>query len=73
MKKPLDPRRIELLEDAMVEILRQKTPAERLAMGLEMNRTARLMIAAGLRDYHPDWTEQEILAELGRRMLDGTS
>lgn len=71
--RPIKPQSIELLDDVMVEILRKKTPAERLAMGLEMNRTARLMIAAGLRDYHPDWTEEEVAVEVGRRMLDGTN
>lgn len=69
--KPLKPQSIELLDDVMVEILRKKTPAERLAMGLEMNRTARLVIAASLREYHPDWTPRQIEEEIGRRMLYG--
>ena len=41
----LDPRKIELLDDAMVVVLRSKTPAERLAMAFDCNRTARLVIA----------------------------
>ena len=31
--KVLDPRRIEVMDDVMAEILRRKTPTERLAIG----------------------------------------
>jgi hypothetical protein len=73
MASPLNLKHIDMLDDTLVEILRNKTPGERLAMGLEMNRTARLMIAASLRSYHPDWTEEQVLAEVARRMFDGTN
>ena len=73
MIQPSAPKKIELLDETVAEILRRKTPTERLAIGLEMNRTARLMIAASLRAYHPNWTEEQILAEVARRMLDGTN
>ena len=72
MKTPIDPRKIELLDDAMVAVLRTKTPAERLAMAFDCNRTARLVIAGHLRTQHPDWIEAQIQAEVARRMLLGT-
>jgi hypothetical protein len=70
-RTPLDPRKIELLDDAMVAVLRTKTPAERLAMAFDCNRTARLIIAGHLRTLHPDWTEPQIQAGVAGRMLDG--
>jgi len=67
----LDPRKIELLDDAMVTVLRAKTPAERLAMAFDCNRTARLIIAGHLRARHPAWTEKQVQAGVAGRMLDG--
>ncbi len=65
--------KIEWLDDAMVEVLRNKTPAERLAMAFDCNRTARLVIAAHFRANNPTWTEDEILAAVAKRMLDGST
>jgi hypothetical protein len=73
MSRPLQPHQIELLDDAMVEILRAKTPAERLAMAFDCNRTMRLRMAGHLRTRHPDWTEEQIHAEVARRMLGGSA
>jgi Rv0078B-related antitoxin len=69
----LNPLMIELLDDAMVRVLRTKTPAERLAMAFDCNRTARLIIAGHLRTQHPDWTELQIQAGVAGRMLDGAT
>jgi hypothetical protein len=68
-----DARRIEVLDSIMVEVLRSKTPAERVAMGLECNRTARLLIEGHLRTQHPEWSDEQVAAEIARRMLGGTS
>ena len=68
---PIDPRRIELLDPVVAEILKSKTPEERIRMGFECNRTARKMMAAGLHAQHPDWTPEEIQREIARRMMDG--
>jgi hypothetical protein len=45
-----------MLDDAMCEILRQKTEAERLAIAFGMWRFARDMIRANFRHEHPDWS-----------------
>lgn len=63
---------IEVMDDATAEMLRGKTPAERLAMAFAMNRTARNLIAGGARWQHPDWSEEEIQQEVVRRMTRGT-
>ena len=68
----LDPRRIERLDPAMVEVLKKKTPAERVLMGFEANRAARVILAGHFRTRHPEWTDEEIQAAIARRMLGAT-
>jgi len=65
----IDPRRIELLDDAMVEVLRQKSPVKRLAMVFAAERTMRAMLTAHLQSEHPEWTPEQISKEIARRRL----
>jgi hypothetical protein len=67
-----DAARIELLDPAMVAVLRGKTPAERLAIAFAANRTMRLRLEGHLRTRHPDWSDQAIQREIARRMSLGT-
>jgi hypothetical protein len=69
----MDASRIELPDEAIVAVLRTKTPAERLAMALDCNRTARLLIEGHLRTQYPDWRKDQIAAEIARRMLRESS
>jgi len=71
MKWRLDDGQIEVVDEAVAEILRRKTPAERLAMVFNCNRTMRLLIAGGACNQHPDWTDEQVKAEVARRMLHG--
>ena len=64
----IDPRRIEVMDPEMAEIMRQKTPAEKLAMSFAMWKFARTMIVNVLRTEHPDWNEDQILREAARRL-----
>lgn len=64
---------IEVIDREFAAILAAKTPAERVAMVGEMNRMARLLMAAGTRNLHPDWTEDQIQAEVIRRMAHGAA
>jgi hypothetical protein len=73
MKRPIDVGRIEILDPAIVRILRSKTPAERLAMVFAANRTMRLRLEGHLRTHHPEWTDQQIQGESAKRMLGGTA
>ncbi len=68
----LDPGQIEVLDDSMVEVLRSKTPAERVEMICAAQRTARQLIAGGVRHQHPDWGDEQVEAEVRRRLLGGT-
>jgi hypothetical protein len=63
--------RIELLDRAVVAVLRSKAPRERVAMGFACQRTARLILAAHLRQRHADWDDGQIQAEIARRMSLG--
>lgn len=64
---------IEILELEMVEILRQKTSAERLAQALRMWETAREMIRGTIRQQHPDWSEEQVLREAANRLSHGAT
>lgn len=59
------------LDPAMVEILRNKTPLEKLAMADAMWRSARNQILLILRAQHPDWTEAQIQRETASRLSHG--
>jgi hypothetical protein len=61
---------IELLDEAVVQVLRGKTPAQRVAMTVAANRTMRLRLEGHLRTRHPDWDGPTLAREIARRMLD---
>ena len=61
------------MDDAIAEILRRKTPAERLAMGFAANRTLRLVIEGAIRSDHPNWNVSAVKAAVAKRVLVGTT
>lgn len=67
----LDWRRIEVVDETMAEVLRRKTPAERLAVGFGLWRSARKMLRAELTALHPDWDAPRIDREVARRLSHG--
>ena len=72
MQWRLDPGQIEVLDERMVQVLRDKSPAERVEMIFAANRTMRLLLEGHLRWRHPDWDDAAIAAEIARRMSIGT-
>lgn len=58
----------EILDDRMVEILRRKTPAERLEMTFAMWRFAQDLVRGSIRASHPDWSEEQVRRETARRL-----
>jgi len=64
---------LEMLDDAVVAMLRTKTPAERIAMASAAHRTAREMLAAQVHRMHPDWSDEQVRQEVARRLIRGTS
>jgi hypothetical protein len=67
----LDPRRIEVMDEAMAEVFRRKTPAERLAIGFGLWRSARKMLRGQLASLHPEWDAQRLEREVARRLSHG--
>jgi hypothetical protein len=63
--------RIEVIDRAYAAILAAKTPAERVALLVDCERSTRLLLAAGERLRHPDWTEDQIAAAVAKRIMDG--
>jgi hypothetical protein len=72
MPDRLDANRIEVLDDDMVEVLKRKTPVERVAMVLDANQTMRLMLQAHFRERHPKWDDDQIAVAVARRLLGDT-
>lgn len=66
-----DLRRIEVIDDAMAEVLRRKTPAERLAIGFGLWRSAQKLLRGQLASLHPEWDEQRLVHEVARRLSRG--
>ncbi len=64
--------RVELLDEAVVEVLRGKTATGRVGMIFAANRTMRLRLEGHLRSRHPDWDTQAVMQEIARRMGRGT-
>jgi len=60
---------VEIIEDELVENLRRKTPAQRLAASFDMWRFASERLNQMLRTQHPDWEEKQLRSEIRRRML----
>lgn len=72
MQWRLDDGQIEVIDEAQARVLRDKTPAQRVAMVGQCNRTMRLLIKARLQARHPDWTEDQLADGVARRLLGGT-
>lgn len=63
--------RIEVVDDHMAEVLRSKTPAERLQIAHGMWAHASRMILRVLKSEHPEWSEKEIRVQVARRLSHG--
>ncbi len=62
---------IDIMDDAMADILRQKTPLQRLQIAGRMWQSARVMIRGSICTSHPEWTERQVNRELIRRISHG--
>ena len=65
-------RNIEVPDDAMLDVLRAKTPQERLLIAFEMWDCASRYLASHLHSLHPDWNEEEVRRETASRLSHGT-
>ncbi len=69
----LDVGQIEVVDDRMAEVLRAKTPAQRISIGFGMWDSAKRMLTAHLSSEHPDWSVQRVSREVVRRLSQGVS
>ena len=67
----LDTGQIEVVDDTMAEILRHKTPAERIRIGFALWTSARHMLMSHLKKTHPDWDNDRVEKEVARRLSHG--
>jgi hypothetical protein len=68
--EPIDPRNIGVMDDAMAEVYRSKSVAERLRIANDMFLFARGMIAGQVQAAHPERTEAEVRGETARRLAN---
>lgn len=68
----VEKRNIEVIDDVMAKILREKTPQQRLAIAFGMWSSAKKQLSNYLRTEYPDWSEAMIQKEVSRRMSHGT-
>jgi hypothetical protein len=59
-------------DQATLEMLRSKTPAERLKIASGMWRSARSILTNLLRQDHPDWDQRRIDLEVASRLSHGS-
>ena len=67
----LDAGQIEVIDDIMAEVLRNKTPAERLRIGFNIWESAYRMLKAHLWKTHPEWNVGQLEKEVAKRLSHG--
>ena len=71
MSTRLNLEHIEVMDDAMAEVLRAKSGAERLQIASGIYASARQMLTSFLREQHPEWQEPMLQREVARRLSHG--
>ena len=67
----LDKGQIEIVDDAMAEVLRRKTPAERIQIGFNLWTSAHNMLMTHLKKTHPEWSDAKLGQEVAKRLSHG--
>jgi len=62
-------RRTRVIDDETAEMLRKKTPAEKIAMCFELTRLFRLRLHKHYQRLHPDWDEKQVLRAVAQKWL----
>ncbi|MDZ4847673.1 MAG: hypothetical protein SGI77_00120 [Pirellulaceae bacterium] len=62
---------IEVMDNEMACILREKTEVERLRIANRMWKSARVILRGAIRTEHPDWTIEQVNQEIARRISHG--
>ena len=67
----LDRGQIEVVDDQIAEVLRNKTPAERIRIGFSLWTSARNMLLAHLKRTHTEWNGDRLNREVAGRLSRG--
>jgi hypothetical protein len=67
MTRPIS--KIDVIDDETFAKQRSMAVAEKIQLIGELNRQARVRATARLKEDHPEWTDQQVLAEIARLML----
>jgi high-affinity nickel permease len=63
---------IEVIDDKTAEILRRKTPAERLSIGFSLWHSTAQLLPSLIKSLHPEWSKAKINREVVKRLSHGT-
>ena len=71
MDRPKDWDKFGVYNEVRISWLRSLTPAEKIRLVEELNRTGKQRAAARLRRENPTWTESEVQAEVTAKWMSG--
>ena len=66
-----DSRQIEVVDDAVAEILAKKAPAERLKIAFGIWHSTVILLSNCLKSLHPEWDDKMVQREVIRRISYG--
>ena len=67
----IDKRNIEIIDDIMARVLREKPPQQRLAIAFNMWSSAQRQLTHYLRSIHAEWDDKKIQQEVAKRLSHG--
>jgi hypothetical protein len=62
---------VEVMDDAMADVLRAKTEVERLRIAGRMWKSARAILRGAIRTEHPEWDAVQVNREIAWRISHG--
>ncbi len=62
------PPEVEVIDQALVDVLQKQTPQERLRIAADMWETARVLLRGTITQEHPEWNEEAVNREVARRI-----
>ena len=65
---PIDPRRIEVVDEEVARVLRAKSGMERLRLAHETWELARERLIAFVGSRNPQWSKEEVVKEVAKRL-----
>jgi hypothetical protein len=71
MKRTIDPRRIEVMDDAVADALRTLQPYEKVALVAQAFEVVRGLVRDKLRMENPSWSDDQVQREVVRAISSG--